>query len=186
MDQKPVITLKNMFYFNEKEQIYDAIFFGHHINIRNDEVNTNIEYTKIKKIKYTSKDIKIVLKDDSIIKIPCSVSDITKIKRIFKVYGDGEAKEWVGSAVINFGDLVFLMCINSTSISDFKKNVLRKVARYVYPGCCHDDLSFNLLKNIKFTVVVENNQVELKTNEDLEASLRYFSDKLVIFTHISS
>lgn len=205
MDKKPALTLKNIFLFNGKEDLYEVLFYGHYLNIKSENENIKIEYSKIHKIKYTPNKIKIIIPSKNInnnyttnlsnsdgnnnfveIKIPCSVNDITKVKTLFKIYNDSEPKEIFGSAIVFFGEFVFLININSTDIKILKSNILKRVAKFIYPSCYHEDLSFDFCKNICFTILIEEKyRIEIITNEDLEAALRYFQNKIKLYVHLN-
>ena len=118
------------------------------------------------------------MKTGDLIKIPCTLAEISNIKHIFKTSSDQRPQVIEGCAFVVFGELSFFVSIGSTDITAFKNAVLGRIASYFYPLFDQQHLSLEKFEDYEFKVIKQTYKAVLSTTKDLEAAMRYFNFKL--------
>jgi hypothetical protein len=149
-------------------------------NINDANPKTVVKYVDILKIKYSSTNLKIILKNEKKIKIACNSVDLKKIKTLFKITEEPEYKDINASAMVSVGDYSILVLINSTDIKELKIGILKRLAKHLYPACETEGITLEMFKKFKFIVLIDEIEIELRHSEDLKAALNYFENKLKI------
>lgn len=178
MDCNPLLVLSGQFAFLGKYNFYITEFLRDGLLIKEGDISKEIKYTEISKIKYTSTKIKILLQSGELISIPCTSSDMKKIKTLFKTKENLESKDIQASAFVKIGGFHFFILINSTNLKEFKIKILERVAKEIYPACECEGILLEKFKKFKFLVLMDEFQIELTCSEDLEAALLYCNNKL--------
>lgn len=176
-----IFQIKGTFKFKDEFSTYNVAFYSNRILIENTKMSTTLKYTDICKIKYNSGSIKIALKDGSKLKIPCTSSDINKIKTVFRIRKEETTKEIYGSALVTLGDLVLFVLITSNDFKTFKMAVFQRIAKHFYPACENDCLSLENFENLVFYLQLsDGNEILIDGSEDLHAAMIFTDNKLRI------
>lgn len=180
MNTDPILALSGHFDFSGKKSFYFVEFQSNLILIKDDKICRDIKYTDVAKIKYSSTSLKIIMKSGEKIKMPCSSTDVKKIKTYFKTSENIENSIINASAVVSVGEYHFFITLESTSIKEMKIKILQRVAKLFYPACEADGISPEKFGDFRFVALCEGFEVELTCSEDLEAALIYTGNKLQI------
>lgn len=176
-----ILQIKGTFKFKDELGTYNVTFYNNRMLIENSKISTSLKYIDICKIKYNSGSIKIGLKDGSKIKIPCTSSDINKIKTVFRTKKEDSTKEIYGSALAKLGDLILFVLIRSNDFKAFKIAVFQRIAKHFYPACENDCLNLENFENFLFYLQLDGeNEILIDGNEDLHAAMIFTDNKLRI------
>lgn len=179
MEGCPILVLTHTFEFRGRTSLYTISFYKNYLNIKDELFDTGIDYSDIAKIKYTTKTMKIILKDGTDIKVQCTTNDMKKIKSLFKSTSTLVARSCEASAFVQFGNLEFFIPIDSTDSHSFRVSVIRRIAKFFYPAYDHADVSLNLFDRFIFLIRLDNErEIPIESSEDFDAALRYFQHKI--------
>lgn len=181
MDEEAILEIKARFAYKENLGDKTVTFYNDHILIKMDADSKKIKYADIERLKYNSNTIKIFTKEDEKLKIPCYGSDIKKIRTLFRAKDDIIAREVIASALVILGEMNFIVPIRSTDIKGLKTTIIRRIAKHFYPACENNGVNLELFqKLVFFTVLDENKLIPLLDNQDLDAALLFFENRLRI------
>lgn len=181
MENTPLIEISNAVEFRGRHSLYKFQFYNTHLSIKDDIFDTEIDYSDLYKIKYTSKSIKLIFKDSTNnITIYCTAEDLKKFKTLFKSMSKASKRECEGSAKIEFGNLSFFISIKTTDINELKSTIIRRIAKFFYPTCIPDEIAFGKFNKFKFCVKDDGKEIDIESSEDLDAMLKYFHNRLNI------
>lgn len=181
MDEHKIFGITSVFSFKTEMLERNVCFFKDSIKIVDSKCEDIILYTDVEKIKYNSKTIKIVLKDRSKIKIPCSGADIKKIKTLFRAKQDFQGKEFNGSALVNMGTINILVPIRSNDLKMLRASIIQRIAKHFYPACENTCITPELFDNLMiFVDVGDGKYISVVDSCDLEAALLFFGNRLKI------
>jgi len=181
MNDAAVLQLNGTFDYAGDISSKFVTFLKDHIKIEGEKLSTAIKYTEISKITYNSKSVKILTKD-GVVKIPCSMSDIKKIKTLFKIRKEFEVRSVSASAVVQLGDLCLIVPVRSNDIKALKIAVLQRIAEHFYPACETSLVSSDMMGQIEiFCKIGDSRRVRLVTNEDLDAALYHLDGRLKLY-----
>ncbi|KAM0680313.1 hypothetical protein GINT2_001367 [Glugoides intestinalis] len=181
MEEHEIFGITSMFYFKGEILERNVCFFKDCIKIDDNKCKEIIRYTDIEKIKYNSKTIKIVLKDRSKIKIPCSSPDIKKIKTLFRAKQEFQGKEFNGSALVSMGTINILVPIRSNDLKLLRASIIQRIAKHFYPACENTCITQELFDNLMiFVDVGDEKYISVVDGCDLEAALLFFGNRLKI------
>lgn len=179
MDGDPILALTHTFEFRGRTSLYTISFYRNYLNIKDELFDTRVDYSDIAKIKYTTKIMKIILRDSTDIKIQCTTNDMKKIKSLFKSTSTLAARSCEASAFVQFGNLEFFIPIDSTDSHLFRVSVIKRIAKFFYPAYDHGDVSLNLFDRFIFLIRLgDEREIPMDSSEDFDAALRYFQHKI--------
>lgn len=179
MEDSPILVLKHTFEFRGRSSLYTISFYKSFLNVKDELFDTRIDYPDIAKIKCTTKIMKIMLKDNSCIKMQCTTNEMKKIRSLFKSSSTLLIRSCEASSFVQFGNLEFFISIDSTDFHLFKVSVIRKIAKFFYPAYDNEDVSLNLFERFIFLVKFDDKkEILIDNSEDFDATLRYFQYKI--------
>lgn len=200
VDEEPRLSLTHTFIFRGVKSTYMISFYltyliicsARHLSKSNDESiesrkssldnGEKIEYSKIKKITSKGQNLKIVFGKLDMIEIPCTLSEMKNIKKLFKKSTNTSSHCLDGVAFVEFANFGFFIKIKSNDLLKFKSAVIKKIAKFLYPALNHDDIALELgkFRDFQLKTKKDNIFIMIENNDDLDAALMYFNNKIDI------
>lgn len=182
MKDEPLLILSHSFVFQEKKASYSVEFYKRHIIINECKTSnsTKIKYSNLHKLKLRNNTLKIVLKNQNIIEIPCTISEINKIKRIFKENIHFVPNNVAYAAFVEFGEISFFLKVFTNNFDTLRTEIIKRISKFFYPALDHEGISLDLFKNFVFHIRKANRLVLIENSQDLDAALLYFDYKIDI------
>ena len=89
-------------------------------------------------------------------------------------------KKPIGVALLKYGEAEISLPIYTLDINEFKSFAVIKMAQYMFPKLCMNPSQLGLFNIMNICVMNGGKNIEIKTNQDLEAVYLYFDGKLEV------
>ncbi|CAD27171.1 hypothetical protein [Encephalitozoon cuniculi GB-M1] len=182
-------SIQSRYKFRSKTLEYSTSFYPDRFVIfYKDRKAGEIPYESILRVEKNREGLKFGLKNGSRVKIPCTSDERRKVFRIFKAKRLGSIlneNDVIGLALVEFADLKFLVPLVSTSFTDLKKNVIRRIGGHFLPSQNLDFISLDHYDEFSLYIKDKDSLVTFENDDDLLCSLLYFEKKLtVVVKHV--
>ena len=166
--------------FGGKQATYTISFYSGHLTIAplSGAESESVKYSSIYKIKSKGQRLKIVFRDSEAVTVPCTISEMKRIKKLFKRSAEFSPSRIQAVVFIEFAEVGFFLKIDSNQYDVFRASIIKRIARHLYPALSHEEISLELFKNFVFKLRKGNRLVDIESSEDLDAALQYFDQKL--------
>lgn len=180
MVEEPKLSLTHSFVFEGKQSTYILSFYSDYLAIAplSGTESDPIRYSSIYKIKSKGQKLKIMFRDSDPVTIPCTISEMKRIKKLFKKSVEFNPSRIQAVVFIEFAEVGFFLRIDSNQYDLFRASIIRRIAKHLYPALNHEEISLELFKNFIFKLRKGNKLVDIENSEDLDAALLYFDYKL--------
>lgn len=186
MTDGPSLALTHSFAFRGRHNTYTIAFFSDNLAIstKNKEPEL-IPYSKIHRIRSCSDRLRIIFKDDEPIDIPCTITEIRQIRRLFKRSSSFHPSKIRSTAFVEFGDACFFLRIDTNHFNEYKSAIIKRIARFFFPALDQEGISLDLFQKFLLKVRKGDRLVQIENSEDLDAALAYFDYKINILIEYS-
>lgn len=188
MEEQPSLTLIHSFTFRKNPSTYKISFYANCLEVQDNNGENDaetIQYADIYKIKSNGRDLRIYFRDESRMVIPCTISEIKKIKKLFKRSSSFTPSTVRSLAFVEFGELSFFIKIESNHYEVFKATIIKRIAKFFYPAFDQEGISLELFRNFMLKIKKGSRLVSIETSEDLDAALMYFDYKIDVIIEYS-
>lgn len=188
MAENTEISITHSFTYKKRSGTYRIDFHQHLLTITDictSEFKETIKYTDIYKVKSGTSSIRIVFKDRTEVRVPCTLAEIREIQHIFSRAGKPSGRACSASALVEFGEKTFFVDIPSTDYTEFCTTVIRRIAKFFFPAYGSESISLKTFGLFAFSVRCGSRSILLEDTEDLEAAIRYCKGRLkVVITKV--
>jgi hypothetical protein len=179
--------INNFIYKLESYFDFDDILDTHIVYFYNNRMVINsspITYTKISRVTKYKDGLKIGLIDKNIIDIPCEQDIKRKIFSLFRNLSECveiiDPSAIIGSVILEFGDLNFVVYLRNTSYEEFRKILLKRLACYFYPRFKENNIDLDHYEDFKFFIKDNNKLIPIENSSDLGGALFHFNFRLKV------
>lgn len=184
------LTIKHTFSYKNIKDTYTVIFTADKLIIKNLSVEESIRYSKVTKIRYSTKTLRVFLSSGAKIKLPINSKEKDIINRLFTtayqedlLQSHSSALEPIGTSFVTFGEMSFFVKYYSYSLTDFKTTVIKRISKHFFPAIDCEDVDLNRFENFKFTLIHEGKETLLDSDSDMENANIHLKGRLN--THVS-
>lgn len=181
-------TFKNKCFSQNKHMLelsnetYTAIIQENAIILYEDNKKTDISFREIQKMKFSSKKLKIFLKNDKLLCFDVTKKEMEEMQKIIehKIDSDIVLNDIKCTIRFNFKNLVFYTYIDELSITSMKMAIIKRISLHFYPAVKAENIYISDFQQFKFFVIDENNKSELLFDDDVIAASVFYNGKLDI------
>lgn len=180
MTEEPKLSLTHSFVFGGKQSTYTISFYSDYLAIAplSGAAPEPIKYSSVYKIRSKGQRLRIIFRDGESLAVPCTISEMKKIKKLFKRSAEFSPSKIEAVVFIEFADAGFFLRIDSNQYDAFRASIIRRIARHLYPALNHEEISLELFRKFVFRLKKGSRLVEIENSEDLDAALLYFDYKI--------
>lgn len=176
-----IYKLESYFEFEDVLDTHIVYFFNNKLVVD----STPVGYNRISKVTKYKNGLRISMIDKSVLDIPCEQALKRQVFMLFKNLSECteiiDPSAIIGSVLMEFGDLNFVVYLRNSSYEEFRKILLKRLAFYFYPRLKESNIDLEHYDDFKFYVRDDKLLIPIENSSDLGSALFHYNYRMRVF-----